>query len=72
MLKSAILALQCRHRVRVAKKVLDEFKKEQKDVGKLKGMNEKLKTEMASLRAMLASQAKESAANEEHTKALAE
>lgn len=71
-LKSAVLTLQCRKRVRDAKSVLDELKKEQKDVGKLKGMNEKLKQDMASLRAMLAAQAKESAASDQHTKELAE
>jgi hypothetical protein len=56
----------------VAKRLLDELKKEQKDVGKLKNANEKLKQEMASLRAMLASQAKESAANKAHAKEIAE
>jgi uncharacterized coiled-coil protein SlyX len=71
MLKSAIVALQCRHRVRVSKAIFSELMKEQKDVGKLKGQNEKLKDEMASLRAMLASQAKESAASIEHEKVLA-
>jgi len=72
VLRSAIIALQCRRRVKDAKKLFDELKKEHKDVGKLKGMNDKLKEEMASLRAMLAAQAKESAANEEHDRALAE
>lgn len=72
MLKTAILALQCRKRVRDAKKLFDELKKEQKDVGKLKSMNEKLKEEMSSLRAMLAAQAKESAASVEHERALSE
>lgn len=71
-LKSAVLALQCRKRVRDAKRVMDELKKEQKDVGKLKGMNEKLKQEMASLRAMLAAQAKESAASDQHSKEIAQ
>lgn len=56
---SAVIALQCAERRRAAMKVLFEFKREQKDVGKLKQNNEKLKTEMASLRAMLAAQAKE-------------
>jgi uncharacterized phage infection (PIP) family protein YhgE len=45
----------------VAKQILFELKKEQKDVGKLKQNNEKLKSEMASLRAMLAAQSKEDA-----------
>lgn len=72
LLCSAILALQCAKRKRDAKKVLDEFKKEQKDVGKLKNVNAKLKEEMASLRAMLAAQAKESSAGLEHTRALNE
>jgi len=54
-----MLSLQCRERKRVATAVMNELKKEQKDVGKLKQNNEKLKTEMASLRAMLAAQAKE-------------
>ena len=72
MLKSAILALQCAQRSRVARAIFTELMKEQKDVGKLKGMNEKLKEEMSTLRAMLAAQGKERAASEEHTKALAE
>jgi len=70
MLQSAVLSLQCAARSREARKILNEFKKEQKDVGKLKGMNEKLKEEMASLRAMLSAQAKESAAGEEHKREL--
>ena len=56
----------------IAKKILFEFKKEQKDVGKLKQNNEKLKEEMASLRAMLSAQAKEGAASEQHKKELKE
>ena len=71
-MSSAILSLQCRKRVRDAKKITDDLKREQKDVGKLKGINEKLKQEMASLRAMLAAQAKESNANIEHEKAIKE
>ena len=71
-MQGAILALQCRKRVRDARKIMEELKREQKDVGKLKGMNEKLKQEMASLRAMLAAQAKESNANIEHEKAIKE
>jgi len=70
MLQSAILSLQTASRARTARKFLNELKKEQKDVGKLKGMNEKLKQEMASLRAMLSAQAKESAADEKHKKAI--
>ena len=57
--KSAMIALQCCARVKAATKVMNELKREQKDVGKLKQNNEKLKMEMASLRAMLAAQAKE-------------
>ena len=45
---------------------------EQKDIGKLKQNNEKLKMEMQSLRAMLAAQAKEDASNSRHTKELEE
>ena len=56
---SAVVSLQCRARKRIATKELNELKKEQKDVGKLKQNNDKLKNEMASLRAMLAAQAKE-------------
>lgn len=69
---SAILALQCAKRMNDAKKSLGELLKEQKDVGKLKGMNEKLKEEMASLRAMLAAQASQTNASVEHEKALSE
>lgn len=39
---------------------------EQKDIGKLKENNEKLKMEMQSLKAMLAAQAKEDASNTKH------
>jgi DNA repair exonuclease SbcCD ATPase subunit len=46
--------------------------KEQKDVGKLKQNNEKLKQEMGSLRAMLSAQAKEGAASETHNREIAE
>lgn len=72
MLKAAILALQCAARTRTARKYFNELKKEQKDVGKLKQNNERLKEEMASLRAMLAAQAKESAAGAEHQRELQE
>jgi myosin heavy subunit len=70
MLKSATIALQCRIRERIAKKVLKELKREQGDIGKLKQNNEKLKTEMQSLKAMLAAQAKEDAAGAVHKKEL--
>lgn len=70
--KSAIIALQCRAREKHAKELLGSFKREQKDVGKLKENNEKLKQEMTSLRAMLAAQGKASAADAAHTKAMAE
>lgn len=66
------MSLQSKRRATVARRLFNELKKEQKDVGKLKGMNTKLKEEMASLRAMLAAQAKEGAASAEHEKALAE
>jgi len=56
----------------IAKNFLFELKKEQKDVGKLKQNNEKLKEEMASLRAMLSAQAKEGAASDKHKKELKE
>ena len=71
-IKSAILALQCRMRVKIAKKSLKGLMGEQKDIGKLKQNNEKLKMEMQSLRAMLAAQAKEDASNSRHTKELEE
>jgi myosin-5 len=71
-LRSAVIALQCATRSRTARRSFAELKKEQKDVGKLKANNEKLKEEMASLRAMLAAQAKESAAGEEHKREIQE
>jgi myosin heavy subunit len=71
-LKSAILALQCQTRFRSARKIFAELMKEQKDVGKLKQNNDKLKEEMASLRAMLSAQAKGSAASEKHNLEIAE
>jgi len=71
-MKSAILALQCRTRVKIAKKELKGLMGEQKDIGKLKQNNEKLKMEMQSLRAMLAAQAKEDASNSRHTKEIEE
>lgn len=68
--KSAMLSLQCAARSRAAIKILNELKREQKDVGKLKQNNEKLKSEMASLRAMLAAQAKEGEADARNKKEL--
>ena len=59
--KSATISLQCRQRRGMAKKVLRGFKGEQKDIGKLKANNEKLKLEMASLKAMLAAEANSTA-----------
>jgi myosin heavy subunit len=70
MLKSAIISLQCRTRVKIAKKELKGLMGEQKDIGKLKENNERLKMEMNSLKAMLAAQAKEDASNIAHTKEL--
>lgn len=69
-LKSAVLSLQCRHRVRVATSLFNELKREQKDVGKLKQNNEKLKMEMASLKAMLAAQAQSASASKESEQAM--
>jgi len=67
-LKSATVALQCRQRCGTAKKILISLKYEQKDIGKLKQNNEKLKLEMASLKAMLAAQAQGTANKEESKK----
>eukprot|EP00934_Nitzschia_sp_Nitz4_P002310 Nitzschia sp. Nitz4//scaffold3_size479765//246480//251709//NITZ4_000105-RA/size479765-augustus-gene-1.601-mRNA-1//-1//CDS//3329550773//2310//frame0 len=69
-LKSAVLALQCRTRVKIAKAVLKDLMGEQKDIGKLKENNEKLKMEMQSLKAMLTAQAKEGASNAKHMQEL--
>lgn len=71
-LKSATISLQCRQRRGMAKKVLVALKHEQKDIGKLKQNNEKLKSEMASLKAMLAAQAKQGAMKVESEKELLE
>ena len=60
-IRSAAIALQCSHRRGVAKKSLAALKYEQKDIGKLKANNQKLKLEMASLKAMLAAEANSSA-----------
>lgn len=69
-LKSALLALQCVVRKRIAKKIYDDLRREQKDVGKLKQNNEKLKSEMASLKAMLQAQAQSAASGAQNTKDL--
>jgi len=71
-LRSATIALQCCLRRSEAKKMFDGFKKDQKDMGKLAEHNEKLKMEMASLRAMLSAQAATDAGKAESNKALAE
>lgn len=67
---SAVISLQCRERKRSATAELNELKREQKDVGKLKQNNDKLKNEMASLRAMLAAQAKEGESEAKNAKEL--
>jgi myosin-5 len=69
-LKSALLALQCRVRVRIAQQGLKGLMGEQKNIGKLKENNDKLKMEMQSLKAMLAAQAKEDATSLSHNKIL--
>ena len=69
-LKSATIALQCALRMRIAKHIVRELKKEQKDIGKLKENAEKLKREMASLKAMLSAQAKEDSSRIEYEKEL--
>jgi myosin heavy subunit len=69
-MKSAILALQCATRVKIANKELKGLMGEQKDIGKLKLNNDKLKNEMQSLKAMLAAQAKEGASSLAHTQEL--
>lgn len=71
-LKSASIALQCAQRCRVARSALASLKHEQKDIGKLKENNEKLKLEMASLKAMLAAQAKGDASRVENERELEE
>eukprot|EP00584_Thalassiosira_punctigera_P008237 CAMPEP_0172544582 /NCGR_PEP_ID=MMETSP1067-20121228/14701_1 /TAXON_ID=265564 ORGANISM="Thalassiosira punctigera, Strain Tpunct2005C2" /NCGR_SAMPLE_ID=MMETSP1067 /ASSEMBLY_ACC=CAM_ASM_000444 /LENGTH=1608 /DNA_ID=CAMNT_0013331167 /DNA_START=385 /DNA_END=5211 /DNA_ORIENTATION=+ len=71
-LKSATIALQCCARRGAAKLVLDEIKREQKDMGKVKEQNEKLKMEMASLKAMLQAQAASDAGKAKSDKAIAE
>lgn len=71
-IKSAIISLQCRQRLGMAKKEYAALKREQKDIGKLKQSNERLKLEMASLKAMLAAQAKEDANRQESERDLRE
>ena len=71
-LKSAIVALQCCVRRCIAKKVFEQVKREAKDMGKVKQHNEKLKAEMASLKAMLQAQAANDAGKEESEKAIKE
>lgn len=71
-LRSAAIALQCCYRRGAAKAVLEQLKKEAKDMGKVKQANEKLKMEMASLKAMLQAQAASSAGKAETEKAVAE
>jgi len=67
MLKSAVIALQCRIRVKIAKREVQVLVGEQKNIGKLQENNERLKMEMNSLKAMLAAQAKEDASNLAHS-----
>jgi len=69
-LRSATIALQCRQRLSMAKKEYVALKREQKDIGKLKENNERLKLEMASLKAMLSAQAKEDANRQESEREL--
>ena len=71
-LKSAIISLQCCVRRGIAKKVFDQVKREAKDMGKVKEHNEKLKAEMASLKAMLQAQAANDAGKEKYEKAIKE
>lgn len=70
MLRSAVIALQCKIRCIMAQKVVAGLKGEQKNIGKLRENNERLKMEMNSLKAMLAAQAKESASNTAHSNEL--
>ncbi len=71
-LQSATIALQCRARCGAAKKEFDQIKREAKDMGKIKEHNEKLKMEMASLKAMLQAQAASDADKVKSKKAIAE
>ena len=70
MLRSSVIALQCKIRCKIAKKEVGGLKGEQKNIGKLRENNERLKMEMNSLKAMLAAQAKEDASNVAHTSEL--
>eukprot|EP00751_Fragilariopsis_kerguelensis_P003632 CAMPEP_0170814840 /NCGR_PEP_ID=MMETSP0733-20121128/37986_1 /TAXON_ID=186038 /ORGANISM="Fragilariopsis kerguelensis, Strain L26-C5" /LENGTH=1580 /DNA_ID=CAMNT_0011173051 /DNA_START=245 /DNA_END=4987 /DNA_ORIENTATION=+ len=70
MLRSAVIALQCKIRVNIAKKEVKGMVGEQKNIGKLQENNERLKMEMNSLKAMLAAQAKEDASNIAHSSEL--
>lgn len=72
MLRSAVIALQCKIRVGIAKKEVGGLKGEQKNIGKLRENNERLKMEMNSLKAMLAAQAKEGAQSAAHSLELKE
>jgi len=69
-LRSATIALQCLLRKRTARNVLLALKHEQKDIGKLQKNNEKLKTEMASLKAMLQAQAQGDKNRQENEKVI--
>lgn len=69
-LRSATISVQCSHRRRLAFKLLAQLKAEQKNIGSLKKNNEQLKSEMASLKAMLAAVAKEDSNLAEHKKEL--
>ncbi len=71
-LRSATISLQCRARRGAAKKEFDQIKREAKDMGKIKEHNEKLKMEMASLKAMLQAQAASDADKVKSKKAIAE
>lgn len=71
-IRSASIALQCCLRRSRAKKEFFEIKRAQKDVGKLKDHNEKLKMEMASLKAMLQAQSASDAGKAENKKAIKE
>ena len=71
-LRSATIALQCCARRASSKKAFEQFKREAKDMGKIKQHNEKLKMEMASLKAMLQAQAASDAGKAESEKAVEE
>lgn len=64
-LRAAAVAFQCTLRRRTALRLMLELKREQKDIGKLKDNNEKLKAEMAGLKAMLNAMAKGEASSKE-------